>query len=165
MSLVPLQDEDHGVVMSMHCSETHDEHLFPENLEYCQSLKDRYGDYNYSTLMNTTFGLVPAGRSPGTYRLGEVMSAGAIPVFVGREIVPPFREQFDWPSFSFCFSPDEVGPFLLRTLWAIPRAQLREMQVGNDECCHHAVVRSKYFSRTRVTLSTAAGGIGRLGKS
>jgi len=58
------------------------------------------------------------------------MSAGAIPVFVGRDMVPPFREQFDWPSFSFWFAPDQVGPAMVATLRAVPQAQLEKMQVG-----------------------------------
>lgn len=130
MSLVPLHDEEHGVVISLRCFGNHGEHLFPENVEYCQSLWSRYGDYDYGTLMNTTFGLVPAGRSPGTFRLGEVMSSGAIPVFVGRDIVPAFRERFDWDSFSFSFTPDQVGTHIVKTLQAVPQAQLKEMQVS-----------------------------------
>lgn len=133
MSLVPIHDEQHGVVISMHCFENHDEHLLPENAEYCQTLRDRYDDNEYDALMNTTFGLVPAGRSPGTFRLGEVMSAGAIPVFVGRDIVPAFRERFDWPSFSFSFAPDQVGPYMLDVLRAVPQAQLEEMQVSRTK--------------------------------
>eukprot|EP00903_Cladosiphon_okamuranus_P016255 g14993.t1 len=72
LSVVQLHDEQHGVVMSVNCFEKHGEHLLSENVEYCQSLKDRYGNYDYNALMDTTFGLVPAGRSPGTYRLAEV---------------------------------------------------------------------------------------------
>ena len=88
--------------------------------------------YDYSDLMETTFGLVPAGRSPGTYRLAEVMSAGAIPVIVARDVIPPFREHFDWPSFSFTFAPGEVGPYMMDALRAVPKAQLEEMQVGTS---------------------------------
>lgn len=58
--------------MSMHCFELHGEHLLQENVELCQGLQSLYGEHDYETLMDTTFGLVPAGRSPGTYRLGEV---------------------------------------------------------------------------------------------
>lgn len=129
MSIVPLHDEENGVIMSLHCFEKHDEHLLPENVEYCKSLKDRYFDHEYRSLMNTTFGLVPAGRSPGTYRLGEVMSAGSIPVFVGRDMVLPYPETFDWSSFSFMFSPDQVGPDMVSALKAVPRSELQEMQV------------------------------------
>ncbi len=131
MSLVPLHDEDRGVITSLHCHDKHGENLLPENAEYCESLWARYNDHDFGTLMNSTFGLVPAGRSPGTYRLGEVMSAGAIPVFVGRDMVPPFREKFDWPSFSFSFAPDRVGPEMMATLRAVPQADLEDMQVGN----------------------------------
>eukprot|EP00752_Nemacystus_decipiens_P012932 g11446.t1 len=130
LSIVPLNDEEHRVVISVHCFEVHGAHLLPENLEYCQSLRDGYDDYDYSDLMETTFGLVPAGRSPGTYRLAEVMGAGAIPVIVARDYVPPFREDIDWPSFSFVFAPDQVGPNMMDVLRAVPQAQLEEMQVG-----------------------------------
>lgn len=86
---------------------------------------------------NTTFGLVPSGRSPATYRLAEVMSAGAIPVFVARDMVRPFPERVDWPSLSFCFSPEEVGPTMMATLRSVPPAELLVMQVtvfsGSDE--------------------------------
>lgn len=72
MSMVPIHDEAQGVITAMHCFELHDEHLLPENVKFCEQLKARYDDYSYDELMNTTFGLIPGGRSPGTYRLGEV---------------------------------------------------------------------------------------------
>lgn len=78
---------------------------------------------------NTTFGLVPAGRSPATYRLAEVMSAGAIPVFVARDMVRPFPERVDWPSLSFSFPPEEVGPAMMATLRSVPPEELLVMQV------------------------------------
>lgn len=129
-SIAPLQDEANGVIVSMHCFENHREHLLTENMEYCQQLKDTYDDHDFASLLNTTFGLVPAGRSPGTYRLAEVMGAGAIPVIVARDVVPPFSEQYDWAAFSFTFAPDQVGPDMMATLRAIPQTQLEEMQVG-----------------------------------
>lgn len=130
-SVLPLHDEANGVVVSMHCLESHGEHLLPQFVVYCQQLKETYHDHDYASLMNTTFGLVPAGRSPATFRLAEVMGAGAIPVLVTRDFVPPFREQIDWASFSFAFAPDQVGPEMMATLRAIPQAQLQEMQVGD----------------------------------
>ena len=73
----------------------------------------------------------PTPPAPTTYApAGQVMSSGAIPVFVGRDLVPPFREQFDWESFSFMFSPDEVGPSMVKTLQSVPPEKLREMQVS-----------------------------------
>eukprot|EP00903_Cladosiphon_okamuranus_P006586 g6434.t1 len=127
-SVVPLHDASSRVIVSMHCLESHGEHLLPEFLTYCQQLKDAYEDYDYASLMNTTFGLVPAGRSPASFRLAEVMGAGAIPVFVTRDYVLPFREQIDWASFSFSFSPDRVELDMMRTLKAVSPQQLEEMQ-------------------------------------
>lgn len=60
----------------------------------------------------------------------QVMSAGAIPVFVVRDWIKPFQEQIDWPSFSFTFTPDQVGPSMVQVLRAVPPDQLRFMQVS-----------------------------------
>ncbi|CAM9433541.1 unnamed protein product, partial [Ectocarpus sp. 8 AP-2014] len=128
MGLIPLQDEENGVNLSMHCFENHQDHLLPENPEFRQAQTDQYQGQDYRRLMNSTFGLVPAGWSSGTYRLGEVMSAGSIPVFVGRDLVLPFMEQIDWNSISFAFTPDEVKSRMMSTLLAVPREQLEEMQ-------------------------------------
>lgn len=61
--------------------------------------------------------------------LKQVMSSGAIPVMVVRDWVPPFREQIDWPSFSFAFTPDQVGPEMVAILRSIPADVLKDMQV------------------------------------
>ncbi|CAM9904738.1 unnamed protein product [Sphacelaria rigidula] len=57
------------------------------------------------------------------------MSAGAIPVFIGRDIVRPFREQIPWPLFSFIFTPDEAETVMLPTLKAVSPESLEKMQV------------------------------------
>ncbi|CAN0280507.1 unnamed protein product, partial [Hapterophycus canaliculatus] len=67
-----LHDPSNGVVSVVKCFEMHGEHLLPENKDYCRRAKKMYGRYEYGNLMNATFALVPAGRSPGTFRLGEV---------------------------------------------------------------------------------------------
>lgn len=56
--------------------------LLSWNKELCQSSQKGYDETSYADLMNTTFALLPAGRSPATYRLGEALSAGALPVFI-----------------------------------------------------------------------------------
>eukprot|EP00752_Nemacystus_decipiens_P003214 g2975.t1 len=96
--------------------------------EYCERIGQGYDNHDYGSLMNTTFGLIPSGRQPSTFRLGEVMGAGAIPVMVARDVVLPFREQLDWPSFSLAFAPDQVGPDMISALREVPRLQLEEMQ-------------------------------------
>ena len=46
-----------------------------------------------------------------------------------RDWVKPFEEKIDWPSFSFTFSPDDVGPSMVDVLRAVPPEKLLEMQV------------------------------------
>lgn len=133
LSLVPLHSEPEGIVMALNCFELHGEHLLPQNLEFCNALNETSSRHDYDDIMNTTFGLVPAGRSPATYRLAEVMSAGAIPVFVNRDYVRPFPERVDWSSFSFVFPPEEVGRSMMETLRAVSPKELWDMQVGNRE--------------------------------
>lgn len=61
----------------------------------------------------------------------QVMGAGAIPVFIAWDMVPPFPEIFDWPSFSLAFTPDQVGPEMIETLRAISPEKLKTMQVSD----------------------------------
>lgn len=70
--MATLRNEVNDTIISMECFTLHGEDLFPENVDLCNGLKARYDDYDYGNLMNTTFGLVPSGRSPGTFRLAEV---------------------------------------------------------------------------------------------
>lgn len=72
MSVIPLHDEANGVISVMTCYDLHHEQILPQNVAYCKANQARYDAFAYDRLMNTTFGLVPGGRSPGTYRLGEV---------------------------------------------------------------------------------------------
>eukprot|EP00903_Cladosiphon_okamuranus_P012958 g12097.t1 len=123
-----LHNPSNGIVSVIRCSTMHGDELLPENKNYCDRSRRRFDTYDYKKLMNTTFALVPSGRSPGTFRLGEVMSAGAIPVFIVRDWIKPFQEQIDWPSFSFSFSPDQVGPSMVEVLRAVSPEQLVVMQ-------------------------------------
>lgn len=136
LNLIPLHSEPDGVIVALNCFELHDEHLLPENVDFCDALNVTASRHDYEHLMNTTFGLVPAGRSPATYRLAEVMSAGAIPVFVAREYVRPFPERVDWPSFSFMFPPEEIGASMMATLRNVDPKELWEMQVRVWEIMH-----------------------------
>ena len=63
----------------------------------------------------------------------QIMSAGAIPVFVVRDWIKPFQEQIDWPSFSFSFTPDQMGPKMMEVLRAVTPDELLLMQVYTYE--------------------------------
>eukprot|EP00752_Nemacystus_decipiens_P005374 g4874.t1 len=61
-------DERNGIVSVLRCFEQHGEHRWPENFDYCAQAWLGYSAYSYEDLMNSTSALVPAGRSPGTFR-------------------------------------------------------------------------------------------------
>lgn len=67
-----LHDPASRIVSVVKCSTMHGDERLPENRDYCDRSKRRYDTYDYADMMNTTFALVPSGRSPGTFRLGEV---------------------------------------------------------------------------------------------
>jgi hypothetical protein len=93
----------------------------------CDAWGREYDSYDYSDLLNTTFALVPGGRSPGTFRLTEAMAAAAIPVFVDQftdgetrgslflTFTTFFYSSFSNNSFSLSFdsAPCPVLIFLL----------------------------------------------------
>lgn len=126
---IGLNTNSTDVVVVERCHATSPGMQAPENLEFCTQLLKQYDKYDYADLMNTTFSLIPAGRSPATYRLAECLSAGSIPVFINFSFVKPFPDRIPWNRFSFSFPIDEA-PGLLKTLRAIPEQQLKTMQVG-----------------------------------
>jgi len=102
--------------------------------------------YSYEDLLlNATFGLVPAGLSPMSYRLAEVLAYGAIPVILSDFITLPFAHEIDWASCSIRIPEVQLQqiPTILRK---IPLKQRLKMQ-------HTAqAVSDKYFR----TLETVA---------
>lgn len=78
-SIVKLHDPDQGVVVAEKCC-GHCFKIWPEELmdvkedylQFCaEEMNPRYESFDFQDLMNTTFGLVPGGASPGTHRLAE----------------------------------------------------------------------------------------------
>ena len=76
--------KDSRVVVVEQCQTRHKEHLQSRNVELCEDLRREDDKTDYSDLMNTTCTLVPTERSPATYRSGEALFAGAIPVFIHK---------------------------------------------------------------------------------
>jgi hypothetical protein len=80
--LKALHDPDRRVVVLLRCLDR-EMRFFPETLN-CSGWNQEFETYDYTDLLNSTFALIPGGRSPGTYRLTEAMAAGSIPVFVDQ---------------------------------------------------------------------------------
>ncbi|CAM9123001.1 unnamed protein product [Ectocarpus sp. 6 AP-2014] len=116
------------VLVVERCCNFHSEQLLSWNKAMCEASQREYDSSpSYGDLMNTTFALLPAGRSPATYRLAEALSAGALPVFIHQDFVKPFPGKIPWSEFSFSFPSEEV-PRMLKTLRAVPDKKLAQMQ-------------------------------------
>ena len=89
-------------------------------------------DWSYAALLNSTFALVPLGRSPASYRLNEVLAHGCIPVFFSDGFVRPLPDLVDWPRLSLTFPTNRVDA-ILPTLRAIPPAEVARMQTAVRE--------------------------------
>ncbi|KAH7421475.1 hypothetical protein KP509_13G059500 [Ceratopteris richardii] len=99
----------------------------PELGVHCEEDQALYAKYTFRELMNTTFGLVPAGRQPSCYRMIEVMSAGAIPVLVADNYVKPFDTLIHWHRCLIQF-PSSHMHLILPTLRSIPSSELLDRQ-------------------------------------
>lgn len=113
----------------------------------CARMLSLHQSYDYDDLLNSTFGLIMPGRSPASYRLSEVLAAGAIPVFVGMEhAVLPFAEVVRWSEFALS-APSDVD--IRRAL--LPK--LRELLGDRERLARmQAIVRkvsANYFMPTR----------------
>ena len=105
--------------------------------------KSKY-PYNYDEMIwKTKFGLAPGGNGLHSFRLGEVMKAGCVPVDIQRfkgQMMLPFEDILDWSKFSFSVGVKEI-PGLPALLRGVSDAQFRRMQMRS------LAVANMFFSR------------------
>mmetsp|Transcript_34383 Transcript_34383/g.73413 ORF Transcript_34383/g.73413 Transcript_34383/m.73413 type:complete len:209 (-) Transcript_34383:573-1199(-) len=88
---------------------------------------------SYLRTLNTTFALVLGGIQPASFRLDEVMAAGAIPVFVAGDLddsspyVRPFADAIPWRKYLRAW---EHAGHIVDALNRIPDSQIVQMQHG-----------------------------------
>lgn len=81
----------------------------------------------YDVMMwNSTFGFAPGGSAVGSYRFGEILSTGGIPV-VTHDFVPPLAPDIDWNACLVRVSEARVID-LPRLLRLFSRREIRERQ-------------------------------------
>ncbi|KAH7425601.1 hypothetical protein KP509_11G062000, partial [Ceratopteris richardii] len=99
----------------------------PEEGAGCDEDEVIYQRYSFQDLMNTTFGLAPAGRSPYSYRLIEILSAGAIPILIADDYVKPLGGLIQWDRCLLEFSTSRVES-ILPMIRAIGIAEMQRRQ-------------------------------------
>ena len=87
----------------------------------------------YSTALgNCRYGLVVRGKGYHTYRLPEVLAAGAVPVILNDHHALPFEDTWDWSQFAVLLSEREFladnGAMLLQTLMYIDKTRYEQLR-------------------------------------
>lgn len=75
---------------------------------HCDEDDAAYSGYDFNDLMNSTFGLAPAGIQPNSYRFAEILSAGTIPVLVADNYVKPYDTLVQWHRCILQFPSTEM---------------------------------------------------------
>ncbi|KAH7433065.1 hypothetical protein KP509_07G053300 [Ceratopteris richardii] len=76
--------------------------------EECRRDEALYDSYKFEDLMNSTFGLAPAGRQPASYRFAEILSAGGVPILIVDNYVRPFETLVQWHRCALQFPSTEI---------------------------------------------------------
>jgi len=132
-SLFKLHDPSNGFIVLMHGKVS----------------KAEWDKYDYRTcLMDSRFGLAPAGVGMHSYRMSEVMQYGTIVVDVQTlkdSFVLPYSETLDWTKFSFAFAVEEKERFakMAQILGAVSETEYRQMQLRS------MAVYKTFFERDR----------------
>ena len=122
-------EQDNDVVIHLQCFKMHGWHKKTKYKDTCNMLDKSYAQSTYNDIFNTTFALVPGGRQPATYRLTEVLSAGALPVFVYPDVdwIKPYSHIINWDEISFSFTPQEI-PTILPKLRNLTKDKIETMR-------------------------------------
>ena len=102
----------------------------PELGVNCDEDGEVHAKYNFRDLMNTTFGLAPAGRAPTSFRLIEVMSAGAIPVLINDNFVKPFDTLIRWHECLMIFPTSQMR----RVIPALRAIRVEDLVKRQENC-------------------------------
>ncbi|KAI5071770.1 hypothetical protein GOP47_0014021 [Adiantum capillus-veneris] len=118
------------VVVAVTCNQVTNNEIREQNPDAgkgCDEDESRFKRYGFRELMNSTFGLVPAGRSPSSYRLIETMSTGSIPVLISDNYVKPFEGLIQWHQCALQFPTSEIAR-ILPALRAVSREEMKRRQ-------------------------------------
>jgi hypothetical protein len=77
-------------------------------------------------IWNSTFGFSPGGSSVQSYRFGEILSTGGIPV-VTHDLIPPLHPEVDWSGCIVRVSEARIVD-LPRILRQYNKAEIKERQ-------------------------------------
>ena len=101
--------------------------LHPEMGIHCDEDEEVFKKYEYRDLMNATFGLAPAGRSPSSYRFLEILASGTIPVLIVDNYVKPFDTLIQWQRCALQFPTDQMHR-IIPTLRSLSKQEVEERQ-------------------------------------
>eukprot|EP00040_Diaphanoeca_grandis_P041519 m.6002 g.6002 ORF g.6002 m.6002 type:complete len:441 (+) comp4836_c0_seq1:101-1423(+) len=149
--LSELHDPTRGVVVVTKCKDWGFA-LNQTDAQACKRDLENYNRYEYDDLTNTTFGLVPRGCGPSSYRLLEMLGLGVIPVVLQDGVVLPFMERLHWHEFAVIVPESSARsiPVMLATMSA---ARIKAMRVaGRRAYLRHLQTPTHIMASTIATL-------------
>ncbi|KAG0585403.1 hypothetical protein KC19_2G008900 [Ceratodon purpureus] len=121
----------------------------PEVEAECEKDQLIYNEFKFDDLMNSTFGLIPAGRGPSSFRLLEVLSAGTIPVVISDNFVLPFDSLIEWRRCLFVFPTSQMQR-IVPTLRSLNR---KEIELRREYCLF--IYRKFFVDDDKIVETTA----------
>lgn len=90
-------------------------------------VKDKHSQFYWNELLRTRFALCPPGWSSWSPRLFDAIVAGAIPVIISDDWVPPFSELINYDDFSIRVPESKIDKLteILKAIPAEEEARLR----------------------------------------
>eukprot|EP00250_Pteridium_aquilinum_P028152 c36666_g1_i1 orf=61-1662(+) len=93
----------------------------------CRNDEALHDKYDFTDLMNATFGLAPAGRQPSSYRFAEILSAGTVPVLIADNYVKPFDTLVQWQRCILQFPSTQIH-LIEKSVRAMKREEVERRQ-------------------------------------
>jgi hypothetical protein len=98
--------------------------VFPSSSFFSRPVQNWANKY-----MNAKMILCPRGWGRNSYRLGEVLQMGMIPVYVYNDLIwLPYYDSIDWRSFSYVAHIDELEAVLTRAKRELTPSKVVEMR-------------------------------------
>lgn len=148
----PVLREMHNgedIIVATTCKQASNSEMRLRQRVNCVQDESIFNQFNSDSLMNSAFGLVPAGRGPTSPRLLEVLSAGSIPVVISDNFVLPFDTLIEWRRCVSVFPTSQMH----RVVPTLRSLSTEEIEFRRDNCLF--IYQSFFENDDKIVATTA----------